>query len=116
MTFNARGTAEADLSAYVLSTLDHHLRALQDVRDRLRMGSTTDIGARRVLAIDAVALAGRFAEQLCLALGLPAAVSCEHQAGRDECGVRCIHVEDDTHNARPATVSHSLSVGTFLRH
>lgn len=60
MTLDARH----DLSAYVLSLLDEHLSAMQEVRDRMRHGSTTSPGGRREAALASASLAETYAASL----------------------------------------------------
>ncbi len=73
MTTDANQTCEADLSAHVLSLLDEHLLAMQRVRDRMRIGSTTAPGARHSLALDSISAAERYAAALRQALASPSA-------------------------------------------
>lgn len=60
--------AQQDLSAYVLTLLDDHLAAMQGIRERMRIGSTTSPGARRALALESSALAEGYAASLNRAL------------------------------------------------
>jgi hypothetical protein len=71
MTIDAHRAGEADLSAYVLTLIDRHLHETQHIRDRMRTGSTTAAGARRVLALDSIEAAERYAAALRHALGHP---------------------------------------------
>jgi hypothetical protein len=55
---------QADLSAYVLTLLDDHLRAMRDIRERMRTGGTTAAGARHTLALDSITAAEIYAVAL----------------------------------------------------
>jgi len=60
--------AQQDLSAYVLTLLDDHLTAMQGIRERMRLGTTTSPGARRAVALESIALAEGYAVSLTRAL------------------------------------------------
>jgi hypothetical protein len=60
--------ASHDLSAYVLGLLDDHLAAMQGVRERMRLSGRTSPGGRRVVALESITLAERYAESLAHAL------------------------------------------------
>ena len=68
MTIDAKQATETDLSAYVLALLDDHLTAMHEIRERMRIGSTTALGARRSLALDSITTAQAYAEALSRAL------------------------------------------------
>lgn len=68
MTIDAKQASETDLSAYVLALLDDHLSAMQEIRERMRTGSTTALGARRTLALDSITTAEAYAGALSRAL------------------------------------------------
>jgi hypothetical protein len=56
--------AQVDVSAFVLHRLDRHLCDLQELRDRMRMNTTTGPGHRLALTYVAVTLTEDFAEEL----------------------------------------------------
>jgi hypothetical protein len=60
--------AQQDLSACVLTLLDDHLAAMQGIRERMRIGTTTSPGARRAVALESIALAEGYAAGLTRAL------------------------------------------------
>jgi hypothetical protein len=60
--------AEADLSLYVLTVLDEHVAAMQDIRERLRTGGRVSPGGRRTIALDSITLAETYAERMTRAL------------------------------------------------
>lgn len=68
MTIDVKQAWETDLSAYVLVLLDDHLSAMMQIRERMRVGSTTAVGARRALALDSIAAAETYAGALRQAL------------------------------------------------
>ncbi|MFF5297626.1 hypothetical protein [Paractinoplanes globisporus] len=71
MTIEAEPVAEADLSAFVLNLLDDHLAAMRDIRERLRPGGTITPGGRRIIALDSITIAQRYADRMTRALSEP---------------------------------------------
>ncbi len=69
MTIDAKQGSETDLSAYVLALLEDHLSAMHEIRERMRIGTTTALGARRTLALDSITTAEAYADALSQALG-----------------------------------------------
>jgi hypothetical protein len=68
MTIDAKQTSETDLSVYVLALLDDHLSAMHEIRERMRIGTTTALGARHALALDSITTAEAYADALSRAL------------------------------------------------
>lgn len=60
--------AQQDLSAYVLTLLDDHIAAMQSIRERMRIGSTTSPGARHTVAQESIAIAETYAATMSGAL------------------------------------------------
>lgn len=56
------------MSAYVLAALDEHLAALSRIRQDMRATGTIGPGDRRTLALDSVAQAAQFADEVRRAL------------------------------------------------
>jgi hypothetical protein len=71
MTLEAGPVSEADLSAYVLTLLDDHLAAMQEIRERLRTGGRVSPGGRRTIALDSITIAESYADRMTRALSSP---------------------------------------------
>ncbi|WP_433291274.1 hypothetical protein ACQP2F_25060 [Actinoplanes sp. CA-030573] len=69
MTLEAGPVVEADLSAYVLTLLDDHLAAMREIRNRLTAPGRVSPGDRRILALESIAIAERYADRMTSALG-----------------------------------------------